>query len=296
RLNFFESPVFKSHKSSGSLKSEDVESVFEVLLGKKTRKSNSVIVGDCFLTTENVVREVMSRVERGDVPDPLKDAQFVTPRFSALVRGEQVEEKLAELRKTVLNCLARGSAIIYAGDLRWAVESTNIQNKIFGNKYSCPIEEIIAELGRILSIHQEGRRVWLMATATYQTYMRCQKRQPSLESIWGLQAVPVPGDGLTLTLQPGLSNEAEPKSNGAGGDVLVPLPQNLLRRMPPFNITNSDDEVVEKLNCCFECSADFEAEAEIVCKKEQSFPYGNQSLPFWLQQSRNDKETDATDQ
>ena len=40
-----------------------------------------------------------------------------------------------------------------------------------------------------------------MGTASYQTYMRCQMRQPSLETQWSLQAVPVPSsNGLDLSL------------------------------------------------------------------------------------------------
>ncbi|KAH9297332.1 hypothetical protein KI387_029014, partial [Taxus chinensis] len=284
-INIFESPALKSYRSNGSLKSEDVESVFEVLLGKKTRKSNSVIIGDCFLTTENVVREVMSRIERGDVPDLLRGVQFITPHFSALTLSrEHTEQKLAELRRTVNNCLIGGSAIIYAGDLRWAVDNGNkCPNSI---RHYCPVEHISVELGRMLGGHAESRRVWLMATASYETYLKCQKRQPSLETLWGLQPVPVPSGGLTLTLQASSTGEAESKT------VSVPTTPNLMWPIPVLKTVNPDHELV----CCSECSANFESEADFVRQQEQRLVSRDGKLPFWLQKCRHSREFDTSAQ
>ncbi|KAH9297333.1 hypothetical protein KI387_029015 [Taxus chinensis] len=289
RFNFLESPVLERLRS---VKNKDVESVLEVLLGKKSRRINSVIVGDCFLTTENVVREVMSRIGRGDVPDPLTGVQFITPHFSTLTSQVEVEQKLAELRRTVNNCLVGGSAVIYAGDLTWAVDNTNNHRK---GDY-CPVEHISMELGRIVGSNAAGRRVWLMATASYETYMRCQKRQPSLETLWGLQPVPVPSGGLTLTLQPSSSSQAESKIND---DVLFPIPPNIMWPQLPSKTVNPNDELVDKFNWCPECCTKFEEEAEYVRQQENKMVSNDSNLPLWLQQCGNDtisRKTDAAAQ
>ncbi|GLJ43381.1 hypothetical protein SUGI_0901240 [Cryptomeria japonica] len=295
RISFFDSPAFKAHRIIGGFsKSEDVESVLEVLGGKKTRRSNSVIVGDCFLTTENVVREVMVRLERGDVPDRLKGVQVISPHFSTVsLSRDHVEQKLAELRRTVNSCLIGGSAIIYAGDLRWAVDSHSSNDNQYRNSNYCGVEHICMELGRMLGSHSETRKVWLMATATYETYMRCQKRQPSLETLWGLQAVPVPSGGLSLTLQPSMSSQDESKKNGC--DVFIPNSHNLVwpMLMPPLKSVNSntEDEPADKLNCCSECSAQFESEAEVIREQERRLVSSDGKLPLWLLQCKTDRET-----
>ncbi|XP_057840298.2 protein SMAX1-LIKE 3 isoform X2 [Cryptomeria japonica] len=295
RINLFENPMFGGYR----LKNEDVESVLEVLVGKKCRRMNSVIVGDCSVTTENVVREVVSRIERGDVPDLLKGVQVLDPQFSSLVqnglRREEIEEKLGELRGTVSNCLVGGSAIIFAGDLRWAVEvhedgdnnnsSYYNHNRNSSNSFSC-VQYMTMELGRILRIREEGRRVWLLATASYQTYMTCLTGQPSLENLWGLQAVSVPSGGLDLSLQPCLTSKGEPKTSGVSTEAFVPIPENHLRQMPFLKMINSDEDVVEKLNCCYQCSANFEEEAKLLCRTEQSLPLSDPNLPLWLQKCR----------
>jgi endonuclease/exonuclease/phosphatase (EEP) superfamily protein YafD len=77
---------------------------------------------------------------------------------------------------------------------------------------------MVAELGRLLddlraSAPARGR-VWLLATASYQTYMRCQqrRRQPSLETSWALQAVAVPaGSGTGLALNNLHSSSSSPR-------------------------------------------------------------------------------------
>lgn len=247
------------------------------------------------LSTENVVRELMVRVERGEVPEPLRVVRFVSPQFSSLslrlLSREDVEHKLAELRRTISNCLAGGSAIIYAGDLKWAADRDEKVDGFCNNNIKsgyCPVEHIIMELGRILVHYSESRRLWLMATATYQTFMRCQTRQPSLETLWGLHTAPIPSGGLSLTLQ---ASSTESRGNETGSEVLMPIPQNFRWPMPALKTVSSDDDLEYKLHCCSECSANFEREAQIVCEREHK-PTGSmapteQKLPPWLQQCRN---------
>lgn len=183
---------------------EDLKLVLEVLLRKKRR--NTVIVGDSVSTTEGLVAELMGRIQRGEVPEELKSVHFVKFQFSPVtsrfMKREEVEMNLSDLKRRVDSLSSGGGcgAIIYAGDLKWTVEAAASDIDGEASAYN-PIDHLVAEIGRLLTEYAASNsRVWLLATASYQTYMRCQMKQPSLEIQWALQAVSVPSGGLGLSL------------------------------------------------------------------------------------------------
>ena len=51
----------------------------------------------------------------------------------------------------------------------------------------------MTEMGKLLAKYGngDGGRVWLIGTATCETYLRCQVYHPSMENDWDLQAVPI---------------------------------------------------------------------------------------------------------
>ncbi|CAB4292672.1 unnamed protein product [Prunus armeniaca] len=199
-----------------SASKEDIKLVFEVLLRKKKR--NTVIVGDSMSITEGLVSEVMGRIERGlQVPEELKSTHFIKFQFSPVslrfMKREDVEAHLSELKRNIDSSLASGGgaaggggggAIIYTGDLKWTINDDERRDQA-STGYS-PVEHLVAEISRLVSDYENSSnssskpKVWLMATASYQTYMRCQMRQPPLEIQWCLQAVSVPSGGLGLSL------------------------------------------------------------------------------------------------
>lgn len=179
---------------------EDIKVVLDVLLRKK--KKNTVIVGDSLSLTEGLVGELMGRLERGEVPDELKSAHFIKFQFAPVslrfMKRDEVEMNLSALKRKVDSAIASGGggggAIFYVGDLKWTVEVGEVSG------YN-PVDHLVAEIAKMFSdMGNSNSKVWLVATASYQTYMRCQMRQPSLETQWALQAVPVPSGGLGLTL------------------------------------------------------------------------------------------------
>jgi hypothetical protein len=180
---------------SGPVK-EDIKLVLEVLLRK-----NVVIVGDCVPVTEGLIAELMGRLERGEVPMELKQTRIIEFQFAPVslrfMKKEDVKMNLSELKRKV-DSLGESGAIIYTGDLKWAVEETVGNGEVSG--YS-PVDHLVTEIGRLLSEYSSSNtKVWLMATASYQTYMKCQMRRPSIEIQWALQAVSVPSGGLGLSL------------------------------------------------------------------------------------------------
>lgn len=252
--------------------SEDVMAVVENLMCSKKLR-NTVIVGECLANTENVVKDVMMRVHRGDLPEPLKNVQLINPQFSCawfrVLNRDYVEQKLMELKRTVSNAVCEGrGAIVYLGDLRWAMEGNGTRD---GNY--CPVNHVTVELDRILSSHADSRRLWLMATATYQTYLRFQKRQPSLETLWGFQPVPVPAGSLGLSLDSRANGEHAMMTRESGVSLST---EQLWRSKSALKTASSNDESGKQPSYSEECQA-----------KLQDDPTAS-TLPSWLRQYNND--------
>ncbi|BBG92765.1 Double Clp-N motif-containing P-loop nucleoside triphosphate hydrolases superfamily protein [Prunus dulcis] len=263
-----------------SASKEDIKLVFEVLLRKKKR--NTVIVGDSMSITEGLVSEVMGRIERGiQVPEELKSTYFIKFQFSPVslrfMKREDVEANLSELKRKIDSSLASGGgatggggggAIIYTGDLKWTINDDERRDQA-SSGYS-PVEHLVAEISRLVSDYENSSnssskpKVWLMATASYQTYMRCQMRQPPLEIQWCLQAVSVPSGGLGLSLHGSSVHDSRIIFSQSPSEVLEPKP------------FNRKDEQDHNITCCEECTSNYEKEA-------QQLKSGQQKLPAWLQ-------------
>lgn len=200
-------PLFFHHKNnnppghlSRSLK-EDVKLVMEVMLRKK--RSNIVIVGDPLLNaSEGLVIELKERIGRGEVPPELKPVSFIELQFQAddlkFMKRDDVEKKyLSELRRKVELSLG---AIVYVGDLKWAVHDDDTMDSAVDHLVK-EIAKLISEYRHETSMNPSSPRVWVVATASFQTYVKCQmKFQPPLDLRWDLQAVSVPPGGLGFSL------------------------------------------------------------------------------------------------
>ncbi|PIA43694.1 hypothetical protein AQUCO_01800030v1 [Aquilegia coerulea] len=288
-------------KDSSNDKEEDLRLVVEVLLRKKKR--NTVIVGDSLIATESLITELMGKVERGDVPDELKSVHFIKFQFPPVslrfMKREDVEMKIADLRRKIGSLVSEGGAIIYVGDLKWAVDIIYVGDLKWAVEASTsekdgrlshgdipgysPSEHLVSEIGKLLSDYNNSNsKVWLMATADYQTYMKCQMKQPSLEVQWSLQAVSVPSGGLGLSLH---------ASSGLDSRMtILQNPPQLLETMP-----FASKEEQDKLNCCAECTSNFEKDAGFLKSGQQKtssllkdMDKGSTNLPYWLQPQKTD--------
>ncbi|KAF5178320.1 Smax1-like [Thalictrum thalictroides] len=278
-------------KDSSNDKEEDLRLVVDVLLRKKKR--NTVIVGDSMIATESLVTELIAKVERGDVPDELKLVHFIKFQFPPVslrfMKKEDVEMKIADLRRKIGSLMSEGGAIIYVGDLKWAIEATSSEKDgrlSHGDTpgYS-PSEHLVTEIGKLLSDYNTSNsKVWLMATADYQTYMKCQMKQPSLEVQWCLQAVSVPSGGLGLSLH---------ASSGLDSRMtLLQNPPQLLETIMPI----APKEEQDKLNCCPECTSNFEKDAGFLKSGQQrtsslllkDMDKSSTNLPYWLQPQKSE--------
>lgn len=191
---------------------EDLRLVMDALLGKNRKRANTVVlVGDSVSYTEGLVSALMGRVEKRDVPEELRSVHFIKLHLSFVhlqfMSRDDVEVRISDLKRRVSSLTTeRRDVIVYLGDMKWIVREDDEENDDCdeqGGGYRA-VKHVIDELGRFQSDWRSFRacshRVWFMATSTYQTFMRCQIRQPSLELQWGLQAVTVPSGGLSLSL------------------------------------------------------------------------------------------------
>ncbi|XP_056859429.1 protein SMAX1-LIKE 4-like [Raphanus sativus] len=270
--SFEQNPFFHSPKGKISTQDqarEDANPVIEVLLGKKNRdKRNTVIVGDSVSLTEGVVSKLMSRVERGEVPDDLKQTHFIKFQFSQVglsyMKKEDIEGQVRELKRKIDSFTSWGGkgVIVCLGDLNWAVWSGL---KSSSSSHYSAVDHLVEEIGRLVYNYSNSEaKVWLLGTASYQTYMKCQMKQPPLDVQWALQAVSVPLGGLSLALH---------AASGKGYEV---APQ--VMEMKPFRVKEEEEEEEEdKLNFCGECAFNYEKEAKAFISAQHKI------LPPWLQ-------------
>ncbi|KAI3974501.1 hypothetical protein MKX01_017994 [Papaver californicum] len=254
--------------------------VFEVF-STSSKRRNTVIVGDCLTTTEDLVEELLNRVQRSiSIPNELRSIHVLKFQFSLkFMKRNEVEMKISDLRSKVTSLVSLGNGvIIYVGDLKWVVADEN-ENSGF----------LVEEIGRLISDFSTSSKVWLMATANYQTYMKCQTKQPySLEMQWFLQAVSVPSGGLGLSLH---------GSSGIHSRMSVVQSQPQMQETKPFAAMDEQD----KLTCCAECTSNFERDAGFFKSEQQKsspsflssssakeMDKGSNQLPYWLQPNRAD--------
>ncbi|XP_010526754.1 PREDICTED: protein SMAX1-LIKE 3 [Tarenaya hassleriana] len=280
----------KTDKLSTRVCEKDVMYVVENLVDKRRR--NFVIIGECLATIDGVVRAVMEKVDKRDVPDALKDIKFITLSFSSFGQPSrtEVEQKLEELEKLVKSCIGKG-VILNLGDLNWFVEyrtrSSGDHQLGRGNNY-CAVEHMIMEIGKLARELMMGGngRFWLMGIATSQTYLRCKSGHPSLELLWCLSALTIPASSLRLNLIS--DGEVEIENHGL---MVKKTETNLIQPLQPLQLTAGTVVVaeVEQLTCCRECSVKFETEARSLQCSSSNSCNATTALPAWLQQYK--KET-----
>ncbi|KAL4295813.1 hypothetical protein GQ457_12G012240 [Hibiscus cannabinus] len=265
----------KPRGSDPIIRDEDVMFVIENLMNEK--RTSLVVVGECISSIEGVVRAVIDKADKGDVPQSLRDAKFVNLSFSSFghLNRVEVEQKLEELKKHVRNCLSTG-IVLNLGDLKWAIEyraSSSEQSR----GYYCPVEHMIMELGKLLlSNIGESGKFKLMGSATFQTYMRCKSGHPSLETVWGLHPLTIPAGSLRFSLitDSDVQSQATSKKVEKGSSWWI-------------SVDNGADEK-QKLTCCADCSTKFENEVRSLQSSACNSDSTTSSLPPWFKPYKDD--------
>lgn len=188
----------------GQQRSEEVKRVIDIL--QRTKKRNPVLVGDS--EPELVMKEILRKIESKELGDvPLKNVQVIHLEKELSPDKTQMMAKIKELESSLESRIGKsdcGGAILYLGDLKWLVE----QQVSFGVAGCGGLQQnhqqvlsdtgraAVTEMGKLLVRFGDGGgggggRLWLIGTATCETYLRCQVYHPSMENDWDLQAVPI---------------------------------------------------------------------------------------------------------
>ncbi|XP_040377263.1 protein SMAX1-LIKE 4-like [Oryza brachyantha] len=277
---------FLHHPGTGSSCEEDVSAILEVMMRKQGARTNPVVVGDSVSVADALVAELMRRLNTGDVPDELRGVHVLSLHLSCvhlrLMTRADVDAQVAELRRTA-NSIADDKAaglVIYVGDLRWAIDDDGDQALA---DHSTSEDHMVTELARLLAeLRAASRgRAWLVAAASYQTYMRCQQRRrrraaPSLEAAWSLQPVVVPADaGTSLALGRRAPLAPAPSREGEDGKTTK------LGEISMVDVASGEDGGVPAF--CADCADGYEKEASLVKAKAEGTTLALTYFPGWPQ-------------
>ncbi|KAG6386590.1 hypothetical protein SASPL_151756 [Salvia splendens] len=251
---------------------QDISNLLQIM---SSRRSNAVIIADNPATAESLISNLISLVKRGDVPEQIKSTRVVKFQFSsvplALMRNEEVEMNVADLKRKVDSYAASGNVIVYVGDLKWAADA------------GPAVSHLVNEIGKLVASYSSSSlvKVWLMATASYQTYVKCQMKQPPLDALWGLQPLSIPsggsgGLGLTLT---------------SGGDSRIAFSENSSPVSERKAMLLKEEGGEDVLTCCQECRLEYQKEASLVTIHQRSF-LDKEHLPSWLKPHGNKEDLD----
>ncbi|KAI6670053.1 hypothetical protein NL676_004938 [Syzygium grande] len=286
-----------NNKPAEPARASDVASVIEAMMGKRR---NTIVVGECVASAEAVVRGVNEKLERGHSNGSSVELTMRSPtiQFMSLpilsMRNssrDEVEQKLAELRGVVKNCVGRSSGVVlYLGDVQGVCEMwlnfVEHRRRMMMSYSYCPLEHIVMEIKKWVcggGVGEVNKRVWLLGVATLRTYMKCKAGHPSLETVWELHPLTVPAGSLSLTLNFDCDWQSEVKCKEAKEESSWSLFANI-------NGGHSNNQ----LACCSDCMLNFDKEAQTVRNKLDSInTSSSSSLPSWLQQYKDEKTRDT---
>ncbi|PIA58900.1 hypothetical protein AQUCO_00400033v1 [Aquilegia coerulea] len=286
---------------AGEQRKEEVKKVVDILL--RNKKRNPVLVGES--EPELVVRELLQRFERKEVGESslIRNVQVVSLETEVGSDRSKISMKLKELGELIDNRISSGSnedggVILNLGDLKWLVE----QPTGFGGLGSGQVQQqivsetgkiAVAEMGKLLAKFGDGNgRLWLIGTATCETYLRCQVYHPSMEIDWDLQAVPIAARAPRPGLFPRMGGSGILSSSVESLSPLKNFPNvtTPLARRSPVNIDPG-----RRTKCCPLCLQNYEQDLVKLKVKDSEKSSSEdkpeatrQPLPQWLQIAKSD--------
>ncbi|GMH03976.1 hypothetical protein Nepgr_005815 [Nepenthes gracilis] len=271
----------------------EVKRVLDIL--SRTKEKNPVLVGES--EPEAVLREVLKRIENKEVEqiEPLKNVEVISMEKEFISSGSNLPMKIKELgcwiEGRMMNSNSAGGIILDVGDLKWLVD----QPANLGVPGSAPhqgvSEAVVDEMGKIMTkFGGSGGCLWLIGTATCETYLRCQVYHPTMENKWDLQAVSiaarVPLSGMFT--RPGSNDSLS--SSVESCTPLKSFPAAMAARTT--SLCEKTDSS-RRLSCCPECLQNYEHElAKLVVgdadksASELKSETTRQLLPQWLQNAK----------
>ncbi|XP_024542500.1 protein SMAX1-LIKE 2-like [Selaginella moellendorffii] len=219
----------------------------------RRRKRNPVLLGDDG-AANSVLKELVSRIE-GD--RELRDARILFVERGFGFSKDATQRSLVEISGAVEEC---GRVVAVLGSLAWCVEVSAMANAVMG------------DLAKILD--RAESKLWLIATASSQCYMRFLAQYPAMESGLGFQPLPISTNSIP-SIRPRFS--------------LVEKHEQSFPRFPKMLFKLPDEHHnFEDVRCCVECTAKLEHESLVLLQERQSKTESVQSssgvegLPLWM--------------
>ncbi|KAL3643112.1 hypothetical protein CASFOL_013927 [Castilleja foliolosa] len=281
----------------GNPKGDDVKKVFDIM--SKSKKRNPVLVGDS--EPEAVAKELLRKIENKEFLDDvnLKNVEIISLEKGLLSDKNQIASKINELGGAIESRIRNGGVILDLGDLKWLVEQP------WGSSFGGAQQQkspVVSETGRMAVMEitkllerfdgaadEGGNKLWLIGTATCETYMRCQVYHSTMETDWNLQAVPITSRSPLPGMFPRLGTERS-LSNSMGS--LNPLLKATPSPLPALtNRISENSDPAQKPTFCPQCSENYEKELAKIAAIEKSLSEAKQdptrpSLPQWLQNAK----------
>ncbi|XP_073154287.1 protein SUPPRESSOR OF MAX2 1A [Henckelia pumila] len=275
-------------------KGEEVKRVLEIMA--RTKKRNPILVGDTEL--ESVVKELLRKIENQELGNNgiLKNAHIISMDKDFLSDKNQIPVKIKELGGLIDSKIGTGGVILDLGNLKWLVEQPANSGLM---QQPQTISEIgraaIVEMAKLLTRFEGGSkdyRLWLIGTATCETYLRCQVYHSTMENDLDLQAVPIASKSPLPGMFPRIGERISCNPIESLNPLkATPTPLPALTRRVSENL-----DTTQQIAFCSRCSENYEKELAKLAAIEKSFSEATEdatkpSLPQWLR----NVEVDSTD-
>ncbi|KAK4485548.1 hypothetical protein RD792_008191, partial [Penstemon davidsonii] len=275
---------------------EEVKKVLEIMA--KRKKKNPILVGDS--EPEAVVKEFLRKLENKELGSDgiLKNVEVVSMDKGSLSDRSHIPAKIKELGGVIEGKIGSGGKVILdLGDLKWLVEQpqVSIGGSEMGRAAVVEMTTLLSRFGgensnnedsNSSSNYNNNNKLWLIGTATCETYLRCQVYHSTMENDWDLQAVPITSRSPLPGKFPRILSNPLESLNPSLKAVPTPLPA--LTKPVPENLDHPGQKTS---TFCPQCSENYDKELARLAAIEKSFSEAKQdstrpSLPQWLQNAK----------
>ncbi|KAK9060652.1 hypothetical protein SSX86_021358 [Deinandra increscens subsp. villosa] len=256
-----------SSYQSGNRSNDDVKRVLEIM--SKPKRKNPILVGD--LEPESIRRAILRRIDLSEfvVGGETKSVEVISieKELTSTQDRSLIPIKIKELCDSIderVRSSESKSVVIDLADLKWLVEQPP----------GAVGRESVMEMARLVA--KFNGKVWLIGTATCETYLRCQVYHPSMETDWDLQAVPIASRKPLSDMFPRMGTNGVFGSSVQSFNPLNSFSTNL----------NSNSDPSRMIPCCPKCSSDCERELAKLKESEKQPDEFKNDLPQWLQNAK----------
>ncbi|GAB2267469.1 hypothetical protein Dimus_002452 [Dionaea muscipula] len=285
---------------------EEVKKVMDIL--SKARKGNPVLVGET--EPEAVMREVLRRIEMKEVGEgPLNNVVVISMDKEPTLARLQMPAKTKELGHLIegrLSIDGGEGVLVDMGNLKWLVDQPPAASSgvavTGGSSGALPqgVSEAVAEMGKLLNKFGEttgegNRRLWLIGTATCETYLRCQIYHPTMENDWDLQVRSIAARAPLPGIFPRIGSNGIISCSSESFSPMKSLPIPTAAPPPPMRIASDKQlDPCRRLSCCPQCLGNYEQELaktvnghrEKSASQLRQEAARQQLLPQWLQSAK----------